>query len=285
MPSRPGLPSPSTPRPSRRSRRWLALAVLATLLVVVVDLGGWGWPSRLHSAGAAVFGPVLRWVGPSGDDELSRARAANVRLADELRQARESATATSRLSPLLASPDLQGASVVAARVVAVGSPGASGPERVTLDVGRRDGIEVDQPVVAVDGLVGRVVDVSSWTSDVLLLGAADLRVGVRSGSMGVLGMVGAASSGAASRTGGELTLTVVAGGSVAAGDALVTLGSPGGRPFVAGIPVGTVARVDDPGGTAARTAAVRPAVDVTELDVVGVLRTVPRTTPRPASTP
>lgn len=271
--------------PERRSRRLLALTVATTALLVLLELAGFGWSSRVQEAGASLFGPVLRWAGPGGGDALTRARADNVRLAEQLRQARESAATTQQQATLLATPSLTGARVVTARVVAVGSDGASGPDRITLDVGSRDGIEVDQPVVTAVGLVGRVLDVSTWTSDVLLLGAADLRVGVRSGPEGVLGMVGAASAGAAARAGHDLTLTLVAGGPLAAGDPVVTLGSPGGRPFVAGIVVGTVSRVDQTVGASDRTAAVVPAVDVSNLDVVGVLLTEPRRTPRPASTP
>ena len=43
---------------------------------------------------------------------------------------------------------------VPARVVAVGASGPAGPERVTIDAGSRDGVEVDRTVVAADGLGG-----------------------------------------------------------------------------------------------------------------------------------
>ena len=274
--------APSVSR--RRGRRFLALAVAATLAVVALDLTGWGWTGRLHSAGAAAFGPVLRWVGPNHDDALSRARADNLALTEQLRQARETDVASTQLASLLASPSLAGARVIAARVVSVGGLGGFGPQRVTIDVGSKDGIQADQPVVSASGLVGRVVDVSTWTSDVLVVGAADLRVGVRAGTDGVLGMVGAP-AGPGPRSAGELTLTVVSGGSVTPGQNLTTLGSPSGRPFVAGIPVGTVTRLDEPDGAQAQTAAVVPAVTVSGLDVVGVLLSEPRSAPRPATTP
>jgi rod shape-determining protein MreC len=65
---------------------------------------------------------------------------------------------------------------------------------------------------------------------------------------------------------------------------VTTLGSVGGLPFPAGLRVGTVERVDEAPGDLTPTAAVRPAADITTLGVLGVLRTAPRSTPRPALT-
>ena len=52
---------------------------------------------------------------------------------------------------------------------------------------------------------------------------------------------------------------------------MTTLGSVGGRPYVPGIVVGTVTAVDPPRGQLTATAAVRPAVDPSRLDVVAVV--------------
>jgi rod shape-determining protein MreC len=59
---------------------------------------------------------------------------------------------------------------------------------------------------------------------------------------------------------------------------------PSRRPYVAGLLIGTVAHVDDSAGRLTPTAALTPAVDVGRLDLVGVLRTAPRDTPRPTVT-
>ena len=66
----------------------------------------------------------------------------------------------------------------------------TGGRQVTVDVGQRDGVEPNLTVVAADGLVGRVVSVGPWSSDVRLLDGADAAVAVRVGS-GVLGSVAA----------------------------------------------------------------------------------------------
>ena len=65
---------------------------------------------------------------------------------------------------------------------------------------------------------------------------------------------------------------------------VTTLGSVGDRPFVPGIRVGTVRAVQLGVGRLAPTGTVTPAVDTTSLDVVAVVLTAGRSTPRPTST-
>jgi rod shape-determining protein MreC len=265
-------------RPSRR--RLLATLVALTLLVMAVDLAGGAGPGVLRSAGGVAVGPLQRLLSPgddrAGGDRIERAAALHLDTSD--------AVAARELRRLLAAPQARGRAFVPARVVAVGRQGAAGPERVTVDVGSRDGIVPDLCVVTADGLVGRVVSVAPWTADVLLLGSADLAVGVRVGSPGVLGTVGSGAKGAHRRPAGQLNLTAVERGRLRPGDPVETLGSVGGAPFPAGIPVGVVTSTDQSAGDLTPSAAVRPAVDVTTLDLVGVLLTTPRTTPRPSVT-
>lgn len=65
-----------------------------------------------------------------------------------------------------------------------------------------------------------------------------------------------------------------------AGDRLVTFGSSGDKPFVPGVPVGEVVRVDPAGGGLTRNIYVRPYVGFTKLDIVGVVVQAPRSNPR-----
>jgi rod shape-determining protein MreC len=273
--------------PSRRCLgrgRILALAVVATILVLLLDLVGGPGPSVLRRAGGAALGPLERALSP-GDGAIDAVRAERDALADEVRQLRAGRADSAALAALLAAPTTQGARVVPARVVAVGAPGASGPERVTIDAGSRDGVEVDRTVVTDGGLVGRVVAVAPWTSDVALIGSPDVVVGVRVGARGLLGSIGSRQSGnAGPRDPRDLSLQLVAPGALAAGDAVTTLGSVDGRPFVAGVRVGTVRTVDPERGLLAPSAAVTPAVDVARLNIVGVLLTAPRSAPRAAAT-
>lgn len=250
-------------RPTRHNT--VLVLVVLTLALLALDRvhpGGGGGSigsepglGQLRSAGATVFGPLER-LGTPGPS----------------------------LHALLSAPALNGARILPARVVAVDRQGAGGPERVTLDVGSRDGVRSNQCVVNAAGLVGRVMAVGPWTADVALVGSADVVAGVRVGPEGTLGSVASGATGATRRPAGLVTLTLVQRGTVQVGDSVTTLGSVGGSPYPPGLPVGTVTSVDVSPGDLAPTAAVRPAVDVTTVDVVGVLMQAPRTSPRPAVT-
>lgn len=269
-------------RPSRR--RLLLVLVAATLAVVVADVAEWPAATHVRGAGAAVLGPLERLAGRGGSGALGvdDAAAGRERMGFEAAELGRGLEEARQLRELLDSPGASGARFVPARVVAVGAHGASGPERVTIDIGSRDGISPDLTVVNAQGLVGRVVSAGPWTADVLLVGSADLAVGVRVGSAGTLGSLTGATgpAGAQPRPAGRLGLELVERGTLQVGDAVRTMGSVGGRPFVAGIPVGRVTEVDPAGGRFAATGAVTPSVDVTSLDIVGVLLTAPRTSPR-----
>lgn len=269
---------------STRAGRILTAALVVTGLVVALGVSGAAGLEPVRGAAAAVLGPLERLTRP-GEDELSVARAEQAALATRLAAAQHEVAALRAGTGIVAVPALAGARLVPARVVAVGAPGPAGPERVTIDAGSRDGVELDRTVVAAQGLVGRVVAVAPWTSDVLLLGSADVTVGVRVGPRGVLGQAsGAALAGGARPGPGLLSLALVDRGSTAVGDAVTTLGSVGDRPFLPGIPVGTVATVHVEAGRLAPIGTVAPAVDPTTLDVVAVVLTAGRSTPRPAVT-
>ncbi len=273
-----------TSRASPRSRRLLTGALALTALVVALGVSGAAGLEPVRGAAATVLGPFERLLGP-GADEASTARAEATALSTRLAAAQREVAALHGSAGILESPALAGARLVHARVVAVGAAGPAGPERVTIDAGSRDGVQVDRTVVAAEGLVGRVVSVAPWTSDVLLLGSADLTVGVRVGPRGVLGQAsGAALAGGARPGPGLLSVALVDRGTASAGDVVTTLGSVGDRPFVPGIEVGTVSSVHLGVGRLAPTGTLTPAVDTTSLDVVAVVLTAGRDASRPVAT-
>lgn len=264
----------------------LAALVGLTLLVALADLAG-APLGPLRAAGAAVLGPVERVVAPDVDERA----AERVRLADRVRRLEDEAATREQDAALQeALPDVLGTGpgsreLRPARVVGLGRGGASGPRRVTLGVGSRDGVARDDAVVAADGLVGRVVSVATATSDVEVLGSAAAPVAVRVGGRddggsdtadggvrggGLLGTL-TGTDPTTSRDADELVVTALARDRVSVGDAVVTLGSPGGRPYPAGVVVGEVTSVEDRAGRLTDTAIVRPAVDLAALDVVGVV--------------
>jgi rod shape-determining protein MreC len=72
---------------------------------------------------------------------------------------------------------------------------------------------------------------------------------------------------------------------IGAGDALVTFGSRGGRPYAPGLPIGEVIDVGGSAGQLNRIATVRPFVNVSQLSMVGVVIRPPRQDPRDAVLP
>jgi len=121
-----------------------------------------------------------------------------------------------------------------------------------------------------DGLVGTVASVTPTTATVQLAADAGATVGVR---MTGSGQIGALSGTAGSMTGSaQLKLTMFDSNVVLRpGQTLVTFGSVGGRPYVPGVPVGTVSAVTTPPGALSPTALVTPFADFTGLGVVGVV--------------
>ncbi len=261
-------------------RRVLAGLVLLTLAALVLDQADAPPLGAVRTAAATVLGPLERLAGGQGES-LTEVSADRDRLVAAAAADLTARRAERQLAELVGAPSLRDIPMVPARVVAVGRSGGSGIERLTIDVGSRDGVEVDQTVVAADGLVGRTVSVAPWTSDVVVVGAPGLRIGVRVGSRGVLGSVGPApSTGTRPRDRGLLDLALVQRGVLEVGANVCTLGSVQGRPFLPGIPVGTVRAVDPEAAALTSTGAVQPAVDPAELDVVAVLQPRARDTAR-----
>jgi rod shape-determining protein MreC len=69
------------------------------------------------------------------------------------------------------------------------------------------------------------------------------------------------------------------------GEQVVTTASVADRPYVPGVPVGTISRVQNRQGALTAKALVRPYVNFTELGVVGVVVAPPRRDPRFAVLP
>ena len=279
----------------RGSRLRLVLVFLALTAVTLTALDyrqGQGSPvSALRRGVDTVLGPVVRLIGGGagsagqalGDlPRLGSYQRENRRLQrvnDDLRQ-RLRATDGLRCqqqqwNALLQQKDAGGYTVLPAHVVAQGS--TFGFEyTATIDAGARDGLRPDMTVVSGLGLVGRTKRVGPFTSTVVLLADPMFAVGSR--------LATASSFGLATGNGLQPMSYRIVGSKpvVKAGDVLVTTGS---GTFQPGVPIGTVTGVAPDANALTRTATVVPFVDVTALDLVGVItdraRSVPRLPLRP----
>lgn len=275
---------PDGPTPDQRARRVFALLVLACLTVITLDarasspldpvrsvVGGVVGP--VESAAAAAVRPFTEMTDAFRSNHDLRADVARLESEnDELRGQLEAAPVDrqrlAELDGLTRTVGDTGYSMVAARVVAMG-PMQSFSRTVTIDAGTSSGVRKDMTVLNSDGLVGRVVRATATTATVLLIVDTDSVVGGRLGTNLEIGFLRGRGS---ADDNGRLTLDLVDNSvEPSKDDVVVTWGSKDGVPYVAGIPIGRVESVVSSPRQSSRLAVIRPFVDFTALDVVGVV--------------
>jgi len=276
----------------RRARLILAILVLASITLIVLDLrgGSGGLLQPLRSASAAVFGPLERGItavfSPVGrlvdsvsqlgdqQERIDALEAENEQLRVAVDTAGVDIARVAELDALLGLAADTAIDIVPAQVIAVG-PAQGFAWTVAIDAGSIDGIEVGMSVINGGGLLGRTVSVGPDTSTVLLLVDATSTVGGR--------LAGSSQIGIVSGSGRQDLLTMQLLDPLAAidvGDVVVTFGSQGGRPFVPGIPIGRVESVSGTPGQLTRVANLAPYADASQLNLVGVVVSQQRTEPR-----
>ncbi|MEV6290202.1 rod shape-determining protein MreC [Streptomyces sp. NPDC004059] len=278
-------------RDTKESRLLLVLLVAIAFALITVDIrGGRNSPvDGARQAAAAVFGPVENGlssaVDPVGNavsairdssgrhDRLARLEKENAALKAKLGSDDRNRSRLRQLDKMLKIAGEGQYGIKGAQVIAIGA--AQGFSwTITIDAGANDGIKRDMTVLNGDGLVGRVTTVGPDTSTVLLANDPDFTVGTRMEGSDELGFA----SGQGDR---PLRVELLNGqAEVKKGDRLVTFGSQADRPFVPGVPVGVVSRVEPSNGGLTRTIYVTPYVGFTKLDIVGVVVQAPKKDPR-----
>ncbi|GAA2663437.1 rod shape-determining protein MreC [Streptomyces vastus] len=278
-------------RDTRESRLLLVLLIAIAFALITVDIrGGEDSPvDGARSAAATVFGPIengvssavdpvgnaIAAVRDSGDrhDRIAQLERDNAALKAKLGSDDRNRSRLKQLDKILKTAGAGQYGIKGAEVIAIGA--AQGFSwTVTIDVGANDGIQRDMTVLNGDGLVGRVTTVGPNTATVLLASDPDFTVGARMESTDELGFA----SGQGDR---PLRVEMLNGkAKIKKGDRLVTFGSQADKPFVPGVPVGVVSRVDPSGGDLTRTIYVEPYVGFSKLDVVGVVTQAPPRDPR-----
>ncbi|MEU1406915.1 rod shape-determining protein MreC [Streptomyces sp. NPDC005728] len=278
-------------RDTKESRLLLVLLVAIAFALITVDIrGGRNSPVEgARQAAATVFGPIENGlssaVDPVGNavsavrdsssrhDRLAMLEKENAALKAKLGSDDRNRSRLKQLDKMLKIAGEGQYGIKGAQVIAIGS--AQGFSwTITIDIGANDGVKRDMTVLNGDGLVGRVTTVGPGTSTVLLANDPDFTVGTRMEAGDELGFA----SGQGDR---PLRVELLNGkAEVKKGDRLVTFGSQADRPFVPGVPVGVVSRVDPSGGGLTRTLYVTPYVSFTQLDIVGVVVEAPKSDPR-----
>ncbi len=288
---------------SRRTRVVLGVLLLIALALITLDFRD-GGASGARNVGAEIFGPIERVTdditnpvaslfdsitgGPSAQGTIASLQQESDELRAELSAAQLGKSQERQLAQLLRI-DAGAYRIVAATVIAAGGDYS---DTVTLNAGSSDGIKPDETVLNGSGFVGTVTQVSLDTCTVVLASDASSVVGVQLAGTGVSGEIGEVTGTGKSMSGsGMLELTLFDANAVLQrGQEVVTYASVNDRPYVPGVPVGTVVSVHNNAGALVQTALVQPFVNFTSLGVVGIVVAVPKHSaaisilPRPAPT-
>jgi rod shape-determining protein MreC len=259
---------PDLDRQQRPSRSLLVALGLASATLMTLDLTADGAALEpVRGAVADVVGPaqagasaIVRPVVGVPDllrthsslrEEVATLEEENTALRAELGSAAFQRNRLAAYDELTAAAEDLGYSLVPSRVVGWG-PAQSFSSTVTIDAGTDAGVRPDMTVVSGAGLVGRVVSAGRTSATVLLIIDPSSTVGARVGDTMDMGFLRGR-------------------GVPARQDSVVTWGSDGGAPYVAGVPIGRVTHVYSSLRETAQRVVLDPYVDFGSLDVVGVV--------------
>jgi len=207
-------------------------------------------------------------------EENLRLQAEVDRLRMEMQLNREAVLEAARLRRFLELDLPAGSEGVVARVTG-GDPSVS-QRTVMLDKGRGAGIEPGSPVITPDGIVGRVIYTSHFSSIVQLVTDPTSAVGALVQTSRVQGII----RGNGTR---ELVFEHSEDGTdLLPGDILVTSGTE--RIYPKGLPVGVIASVGSVTDLVS-TALVEPSADLGKLEEIMVLGVSTRSLPEPEEIP
>ena len=281
-------------RGDNRSRLLLVTLIVTSLFFITLDLRGVQVMSGLRTGAQTVLAPFQRVAtsafSPVGNFlsdvvHLGRTRAQLKKLQDQNSQLRSTLLAhknqdvdVKSLKSILDLAGTAGYKIVNAKVISQGSA-TSFSQTVTIDAGANMHITRDMTVICGEGLVGVVKIVYPNSSLVMLASDPSFRIGVRvagSQQIGILSGQG---------TDHAVLQLLNSQSSVKVGDALVALGSQANKPFVPGVPVGSVSSLSNSSGAISQIADVKYYAHLNSLAVVAVVVHAPVSDPRDALVP
>ena len=272
----------------RRRRLTLAAFVIASLLLLTVYFGE-SSSGGLHSVqrGAlSVLGPIQEgahrvlkpfrdlfgWVGDTIDAKKERdeLKAENEALLREVTELEAEADENEQLKELLQINESGMDDYAPVKTLVTARNATLFYSKVQIDKGSSAGVEIGQPVINGQGLVGRVTEVTNGYSIVTLITDESFATGVK-----VLGADQQTTIRASVNNPGELELTLVQDpDEISRGDRVVTAGSTSLRYtsyYPRDILIGTVSKIEVGSGNLDSRIRVRPSVDLGNLEWVEVL--------------
>jgi rod shape-determining protein MreC len=277
-----------------RSRLLLVILVVTSLFLITLDLRGVKVISSIRHATVSAMGPFQRAAHtaftPVGNffsdvSHLGRTRSQlknleqqNALLRTALIEDKEIASEIKQLKSVLNLAGTAGFKVVNAKVISQGSS-ASFSESIVIDVGANKNVTRDMTVICGDGLVGVVKEVYASTALVLLESDPDFHVGARIAGSNEIGILSGQGSDKA------VLQLLDSQSTVKVGDILVARGSEGNKPFVPGVPIGTVTAVLNSTDSVSQLAEVKYFTKIHNLSVVAVVLKAASSDPRDSLIP
>ena len=285
----------------QRAPIWLVTLLVGNLIIMAVDArdadGGhkvlriWtqtfatplqSASSKASGATSGFFQQIWNFRSTAQENEQLKERLTQVET--ELNSARQAAAENERLKGLLGLNEQTTIKNVPARVIA--RDPSVWFNTITINRGSSSGIEQNMPVVTAGGIVGRVITVSPWASQVMLITDEKAGAGAVVGQLGQSGALGSV-RGRADLGAALIEMRYVSGlEKVEPGDNVMTTGQDGIYP--PGLNVGRVVDVKNGTATQAHQILIQPGAQLDHLEEVAVLlyhpppRSVPEQTPQNA---
>jgi rod shape-determining protein MreC len=277
-----------------RGRLLIIVLIVTSLFLITLDLRGVkvidgirvGTQTALtpvQKAGSWLISPIRNFFSDVTHlgrtrNQIENLKAENDRLRLKLQNRK---TADAQLSQLKGALNLAGKAgykVVSARVISQGSS-TSFAQTITIDAGANSGIKKNMTVISGYGLVGVVKFAYPNSALIQLASDPSFRIGARIAKSQQIGILG----GQGTRKGVLQLLDNTT--QISKGDVILARGSQNGRPFVPGIPIGEVTKVDNSPGSVTQTADVKFYANFASLGVVSVVVSGEGIDPRDALVP
>jgi rod shape-determining protein MreC len=241
--------------------------------------------SKATGATSGFFQQIWNFRSTARENEQLKERLTQAET--ELHTARQAASETERLKALLNLNEQTNIKSVPARVIA--RDPSVWFNTITINRGSSSGVEANMPVITPSGIVGRVITVSPWASQIMLITDEKAGAGAVVGQLGQSGALGSV-RGRADLGVGVIEMRYVSGlEKVEVGDYVMTTGQDGIYP--PGLNVGRVVDVKHGTATQAHQILIQPGAQLDHLEEVAVLlyhpppRNVPEPSPQSAERP
>ena len=277
-----------------RGRLLIIVLIVTSLFLITLDLRGvqvidglrTGTQTALtpvQKAGSWAISPLRNFLSDVTSlgrtrNKIERLQAENDKLRLSLQNRKNADALLEQLKGVLDLAGTAGYKVVGAKVISQGST-TSFTQSISIDVGSNSGVRSNMTVLSSYGIVGVVKYVYPNSALVQLASDPAFRIGARIAGSQQIGIL----SGQGTRRGVLQLLDNRT--QIKKGDVLLARGSQGGRPFVPGVPIGSVTDVDNSPGAVTQTAEVKFYTNFSTLGVVAVVVSGEGTDPRDALVP